>query len=215
MIGIISFPPPSLQQRFAMMAKGRVAAIISVTFITSIASLGLYTYISTILDNLKDTPSLAPYLWAWGIGGVIGSFSVGYFIDRTARPKMLMAGILTIMAFAMFCIPFALPFPILSFLPFVLWGAMGWASQAPQQHELLRLQPNHGAAVVALNSSANYLGSAVGSALGGIVLLAGLTPSSLPFAAGCLVLAALLVQWLIISSNRKRGNAKNMSDLMQ
>jgi len=126
-----------------------------------------------------------------------------------------MAGILTIMAFAMFCIPFALPFPILSFLPFVLWGAMGWASQAPQQHELLRLQPNHGAAVVALNSSANYLGSAVGSALGGIVLLAGLTPSSLPFAAGCLVLAALLVQWLIISSNRKRGNAKNMSDLMQ
>jgi len=197
------------------MAKGRVAAIISVTFITSIASLGLYTYISTILDNLKDTPSLAPYLWAWGIGGVIGSFSVGYFIDRTARPKMLMAGILTIMAFAMFCIPFALPFPILSFLPFVLWGAMGWASQAPQQHELLRLQPNHGAAVVALNSSANYLGSAVGSALGGIVLLAGLTPSSLPFAAGCLVLAALLVQWLIISSNRKRGNAKNMSDLMQ
>ncbi len=215
MIGIISFPPPSMQQRFAMMAKERVAAIISVTFITSIASLGLYTYISTILDNLKDTPSLAPYLWAWGIGGVIGSFSVGYFIDRTARPKMLMAGILTIMAFAMFCIPFALPFPILSFLPFVLWGAMGWASQAPQQHELLRLQPNHGAAVVALNSSANYLGSAVGSALGGIVLLAGLTPSSLPFAAGCLVLAALLVQWLIISSNRKRGNAKNMSDLMQ
>lgn len=215
MIGIISFPPPSMQHRFAMMANGRVAAIISATFLTIISSLGLYTYISTILDNLKDTPSLAPYLWAWGIGGVIGSFSVGYFIDRTARPKMLMAGILTIMAFAMFCIPFALPFPILSFLPFVLWGAMGWASQAPQQHELLRLQPNHGAAVVALNSSANYLGSAVGSALGGIVLLAGLTPSSLPFAAGCLVLAALLVQWLIISSNRKRGNAKNMSDLMQ
>lgn len=222
MIGIIiSFPnfpasaPPSLQQRFAMMANGRVAAIIGVTFMTSIASLGLYTYISTILDNLKDTLKLAPYLWAWGIGGAVGSFSVGAFIDRTGRPQLLMAGILAIMAFAMFSIPFALPFPILSFLPFIVWGAMGWASQAPQQHELLRLQPNHGAAVVALNSSANYLGSAVGSALGGIVLLAGLTPSTLPFAAGCLVLAALLVQWLIISSIRKRGNAKNMSDLMQ
>jgi len=136
MIGIISFPnfpalaPPSMQHRFAIMANGRVAAIISVTFLTSIASLGLYTYISIILDNLKDTLTLAPYLWAWGIGGVIGSFSVGYFIDRTARPKMLMAGILTIMALAMICIPFALSFPMRSFLPFVLRGAMGWASQA-------------------------------------------------------------------------------------
>ncbi|MEK4179226.1 hypothetical protein NSQ61_06455 [Aeribacillus sp. FSL K6-1121] len=44
---------------------------------------------------------------------------------------------------------------------------MGWASQAPQQHERLRYQPEHDAAVVALNSSANYLGSAVGSSLGG------------------------------------------------
>ncbi|MDR9793651.1 hypothetical protein Q8A72_11845 [Aeribacillus pallidus] len=202
MIGIISFPPPSMQHRFAIMANGRVAAIINATFLTSISSLGLYTYISTILDNLKDTLTLAHYWWAWGIGGVIGSFSVGYFIDRTARPKMLMAGIIAIMALAMICIPFALSFPMRSFLPFVLWGAMGWASQAPQQHERLRYQPEHDAAVVALNSSANYLGSAVGSSLGGIVLLAGLAPSSLPFAASCLVLAALLVQCLIMFSKK-------------
>lgn len=93
---------------------------------------------------------------------------------------------------------------------------MGWASQAPQQHALLRLQPNHGAAVVALNSSANYLGSAIGSALGGMVMLAGLAPSRLPFAAGCLVLVTLLGQWGIVSSKRKRGQArKNMKNQMQ
>ncbi|BBU39468.1 MAG: MFS transporter [Bacillaceae bacterium] len=80
---------------------------------------------------------------------------------------------------------------------------MGWPSQAPQQHERLRYQPEHDAAVVALNSSANYLGSAAGSSLGGIVLLAGLAPSSLPFAASCLVLAALLVQCLIMFSKKK------------
>ncbi|HZH62119.1 MAG TPA: hypothetical protein VEY70_21650 [Metabacillus sp.] len=43
---------------------------------------------------------------------------------------------------------------------------MGWASLAPQQHALLISQPRHGKAAVALNSSANYLGSAVGSTLG-------------------------------------------------
>ncbi len=148
MIGIISFPPPSMQHRFAIMANGRVAAIINATFLTSISSSGLYTNISTILDNLKDTLTLAPYLWAWGIGGVIGSFSVGYFIDRTARPKMLMAGIIAIMALAMSayhlhslsrCDPF--------YLLFYRGDGLGFAS--PQQHERLRYQPEHDAAVVA------------------------------------------------------------------
>nr|WP_229751805.1 hypothetical protein [Marinithermofilum abyssi] len=130
---------------------------------------------------------------------MIGSFSIGALIDRTGRPGLLMAGILAILAFAMFSLPFGLKFPILAFLPFVLWGAMGWASQAPQQHVLLHLQPNHGVATVALNSSANYLGSAIGSALGGIVMLAGLAPSQLPFTAGCLVLVTLLGQLIIIA----------------
>ncbi|MED0703921.1 hypothetical protein [Aeribacillus composti] len=120
MIGIISFPPPSMQHRFAIMANGRVAAIISVTFLTSISSLGLYTYISTILDNLKASSRLHLIGGHGALGGVIGSFSVGYFIDRTAQPKMLMAGIIAIMALAMICIPFALSFPMRSFLPFIL-----------------------------------------------------------------------------------------------
>ncbi|BDG47288.1 MFS transporter [Parageobacillus sp. KH3-4] len=212
MVGIViwfpNFPasaPPSLRQRVAMMTNGRVAAIVGITFMTSVASLGLYTYIATILDNLAGIPIITPYLWAWGIGGVFGSFSIGTLIDRTGRPDLLMAGILAIMALAMFSLPFTLSFPMLSFLPFILWGAMGWASQAPQQHELFRLQPNHGAAVVALNSSANYLGSAIGSALGGMVMLAGLSPSRLPFAAGCLILVALLGQWRIVSSKESVG----------
>lgn len=203
MIGIISFPPPSMQHRFAIMANGRVAAIISVTFLTSISSLGLYTYISTILDNLK-APSRLHLIGGHGaLGALSGAFPLD--ISLTGRqPKMLMAGIIAIMALAMICIPFGLSFPMRSFLPFVLWGAMGWASQAPQQHERLRYQPEHDAAVVALNSSANYLGSAVGSSLGGIVLLEGLAPSSLPFAASCLVLAALLVQCLIMFSKKSK-----------
>nr|WP_236546424.1 MFS transporter [Anoxybacillus sp. PDR2] len=212
MIGIViwfpNFPasaPPSLRQRVAMMTNGRVAAIVGITFMTSVASLGLYTYIATILDNLAGIPIITPYLWAWGIGGAVGSFSIGTLIDRMGRPDLLMAGILAIMALAMFSLPFVLSFSILSFLPFILWGAMGWASQAPQQHELLRLQPDHGAAVVALNSSANYLGSAIGSALGGMVMLAGLAPSRLPFAAGCLILVTLLGQWRIVSSKESAG----------
>ncbi|WP_187119767.1 MFS transporter [Numidum massiliense] len=108
-----------------------------------------------------------------------------------------MSSILFLLAVSMFSIPFGLTFPVLAFLPFMVWGAVGWASQAPQQHVLLQLQPNHGAAAVALNSSANYLGGAVGSTLGGVAMLAGLTPALLPYVAGCFVLVALLGQLTI------------------
>jgi len=210
MIGIVIWfpnipasPPPSLRQRLAMLANGRVTATVGITFVTGIASLGLYTYIAPILQNLDGIHSVTPYLWAWGIGGVVGSLFIGTLIDRIGRPGWIMGGILILLALAMFSLPLSLGIPILMFLPFFIWGAMGWASLAPQQHVLLELQPKHGPAVVALNSSANYLGSSVGSALGGVVMVAGLTPFQLPFAAGCLVLVALLGQLVMLSTKRK------------
>lgn len=219
MLGIItSFPnfpsdaPPSLRQRLGMITDRRVSATVGITFVAIIASLGLYTYIAPILQNLEGIQNVTPYLWAWGIGGVIGSFSIGPMIDRTRRPALLMAGILAILAFAMFSLPSALKFPVLAFLPFVFWGAVGWASLAPQQHVLLRLQPKHGATAVALNSSANYLGGAIGSTFGGIVLFAGLTPSYFPYAAGCVVLVALFGQLILMLINKKESKASQICD---
>ncbi|CAM3685359.1 MFS transporter [Cohnella lubricantis] len=215
MIGIVAwfpnFPavaPPSLGQRFAMMTDGRVSATVGITLITSVASLGLYTYIASILHSLAGITSITPYLWVWGIGGVIGSFSIGTLIDRTKRPGWLMVGILIILAIAMFSLPFGLAVPIVAFLPIFIWGAMGWASQAPQQHVLLLYQPKHGAASVALNSSANYLGSAIGSTLGGVAMVAGLAPSKFPFAAGCLIFVALLGQLSVMSWRRKENSGE-------
>ncbi|WP_027725296.1 MFS transporter [Tuberibacillus calidus] len=218
MVGIIIFlpnipaeAPPSICQRIAMMTNKRVLAIVGITFVTSTASLGLYTYIASILQSLEYVKNITLYLWAWGIGGVVGSFSIGTLIDRTKRPALLMAGILAIMALAMFSLPSTLRYPVLPFLPIFFWGAMGWASQPPQQHALLLSQRDHAEAVVALNSSANYLGSAVGSMIGGFALFAGLRPSQLPFAAGCLVLVAFFGQLMLMLTKKKES--KNESHL--
>ncbi|WP_088831356.1 MFS transporter [Paenibacillus tyrfis] len=209
MIGILLFfpnflaaAPPSLRQRAAMLTDKKVLAIVGITFLASIASLGLYTYISSVLYELDGIANASPYLWTWGIGGVAGSFTIGFLIDRMGRPARLMAGLLSILAVAMFCIPFALKISVLGFLPFLLWGAAAWASLAPQQHALLHAQRDHAEAVVALNSSANYLGSAVGSFAGGVALFAGYQPSFLPFAAGSVILLAVLGQLRIIASAR-------------
>ncbi|MFF4606637.1 hypothetical protein ACFY12_28375 [Streptomyces sp. NPDC001339] len=62
-----------------------------------------------------------------------------------------------------------------------------------QQHRLLERSAERGTVALALNNSALYLGSAVGSALGGLALGAGLAPYALPWAAAGVVAAALVL----------------------
>jgi predicted MFS family arabinose efflux permease len=195
--------PPSLLERVRMLANGRVLAIVGVTLLTSVASLGLYTYVAPIAHAAGAVDSVTTYLWAWGIGGLIGSFSIGTLIDRTRKPAPLMTAVLGLLLTAVVLLPFVWHVPVLGYLPFLLWGAAGWSSQAPQQHVLISQRPDHASTVVALNSSANYLGSAVGSALGGVMVLAGFGWTSLPFAAAAVVALALVGQVAVIAVARK------------
>ncbi|MFF2797065.1 MFS transporter [Lysinibacillus xylanilyticus] len=163
-------PPPTVNERLKMFLDKRVTITVCITFFASVASLGLYTYLSPLLEEMTSSSNLTMYLWAWGFGGLFGSLMIGYLIDYFEKPKFLVSIILFTLTLSIICIPLMINLPILKYLPFFIWGAMGWACQAPQQHILLSYQPNNGSSAVALNSSVNYLGSAIGASLGGIVL---------------------------------------------
>jgi len=194
--------PPSWRARIALLTDTSVVATVAVTFLTAIASLGLYTYLAPLLDQAGLGNAAASYFWAWGIGGMVGSFSVGPVIDRTRDPRRVMAVILAALTLALALLPSLLGTPLISYLPLLVWGAMGWASQAPQQHALLHLRPDHGSVAVALNSSANYLGGAAGAALGGVVVtLAGI--SALPITAAAVAAAGLALQVAILARVRR------------
>jgi len=150
-------PPPALNERLKMFLDKRVTITVGVTFFASVASLGLYTYLAPLLEEMTSSSNLTMYLWAWGFGGLVGSILIGYLIDYFGKPKTLVTIILFTLTLSIICIPLMLNLPILKYLPFFVWGAMGWACQAPQQHILLSHQPS----AVALNSSVNYLGSAI------------------------------------------------------
>jgi len=92
--------PPSFRQRLAMLTNIKIASIVGISFLTAIASLGLYTYLAPVLHATVGIKSITPYLWVWGIGGVLGSFSIGSLIDRSKKPRQLMAYILAIMMLA-------------------------------------------------------------------------------------------------------------------
>ena len=191
--------PPNLKDRFQLFLNKHVLRVISVTLCAAIASLGLYTYLADIIKTNTDTKNLTHYFTAWGIGGLIGSFGIGFIIDRFKNTRFVMLIILILLALSFGLIPISINLPILGLIPFILWGAMGWATQAPQQHILLKKHPEYGGSAVALNSSINYLGSAMGSAIGGIILFNANSTNVLIYSALGITIIGILLQLLNLS----------------
>ncbi|WP_107951582.1 MFS transporter [Lysinibacillus parviboronicapiens] len=203
-------PPPALSERLKMFLDKRVTVTVCITFFASMASLGLYTYLSPLLKEIAISNNLTPYLWAWGCGGMVGSLMIGYLIDFIKKPKALVTIILLMLTLSIICIPLMINLTTLKYVPFFVWGAMGWACQAPQQHILLSYQPSNGRSAVALNSSVNYLGSAIGASLGGIVLSLQLGTITLIYFAVISMLFSLCLQFY---SMRNKFNVTEFSKI--
>ncbi|MBA8951371.1 hypothetical protein ACFQU9_00225 [Actinomadura namibiensis] len=84
------------------------------------------------------------------------------------------------------------PVPPAAVVPaLLLWSAAAWAVPPPVQTRVLALAgPDDGPQVMALTSSAVYVGASLGGAAGGRLLASG-GPGTLPPAAGACALAAL------------------------
>lgn len=191
-------PASSLRQKLAILADGHVVSILLVSLLAAIASLGMYTFIAPLLADPDHgaVRSVTPYLWIWGIGGVLGSFLIGPVVDRVRGPVLVLA-IMLILAASLFLLPFAAALGAwLVALPIALWGAVGWALQVPQNNELIlaRQAQGDGNLAIALNESALYLGSAIGAAAGGFVLLLQLPTWTLAASAGAVALVGALLQ---------------------
>jgi len=197
----------SLKAKLALLADGRVLVILLVSLLAAVASLGMYTFIAPLLaatDQGLDR-SVTPYLWVWGVGGVLGSFLIGPLVDRIRGP-VLTLWIMLILAAALLLLPATAKIGAwLVMLPIAAWGAVGWALQVPQNNELIKARERQGDGnlAVALNESALYLGSAIGAALGGLLLLQQWPATALAIGAGAVAVLGVLVQGV----NLRQGTA--------
>lgn len=193
--------PPSFGDRFRLLANKKIMLVIVITCFTSMASLGLYSYVAPMQSGAPN--SLAMMLFIWGLGGFIGSSIVGIFIDLTKKPQIIMALILVGLLLTLVTIPFTKNLPYLGLISFFMWGAFGWATTTPQQHILFELQETQGTTLAALNASAIGLGSAMGTAIGGSIIAAGFKEINLPFLAATLLLVVLIAQLSLIKNLNK------------
>ncbi|MEI5103250.1 MFS transporter [Streptomyces sp. PmtG] len=208
--GLPEIPAPPavpVRARLGALTDRAVLPVVGVSFLGAVSSLGLYTYLAPVLDAVGGVGEgeVAPYLWAWGIGGVLGSVLAGPLVDRTGRVLALVTGVTALLVVSEASLPLlgAAAFPAL-----VVWGAAGWAFQVPQQHRLLALSAERGTVALALNNSALYLGSAVGSGAAGLALSAGLGAGALPWAAAGVAALGLAVHLTAGRGARGRGDSR-------
>ncbi|MFF0739325.1 MFS transporter [Streptomyces sp. NPDC004111] len=212
LIGIVRLPrievspPPPLGRRVRALASGRVAGIVTVSLLGGISSLGLYTYLAEFLADAAHTDRTVWAMWAWGAGGILGSLLIGPVVDRTRRPFAAVTCILVLIVVSQAVLPVAAhTAAALAVVPLVIWGAAGWAVQVPQQHQLIAAQPQQATVAVSLNSSAVYLGSGIGSALGGVVLGLGTDAAALPYWTAALTALALVLHLTVVRGATRRG----------
>ncbi|WP_417526712.1 MFS transporter [Marinomonas shanghaiensis] len=202
----------SLREKLLVMADVKVARILTVSLLAAIASLGMYTYLASFMlnDSFGGVSNVTPWLWVWGIGGILGSFLVGSFTDRI-NDSSLVAIIMLILTLALLALPLIASIsPWVAMLPIAIWGAVGWALQVPQNNQLIAVREGSGGGnvAVALNESALYLGSALGAAGGGLVYAFQLSLWILPVGAATIALLGLILQLL----DAKKLNIDNAAE---
>lgn len=188
----------SLSEKLRLLKDINVLKILFISLIAAISSLGLYTYLFPLLSSNEfgSIENITPFLWIWGIGGIIGSFVVGHISKKISNEK-LTAIIMFILSVALLLIPFfAAITPWLTLIPIAIWGAVGWALQVPQNEQLILVREKTGGGnlAVALNESALYLGGALGAGIGGIFFYFQVSLWLLPIFASTVVFIGFIYQ---------------------
>jgi MFS transporter, DHA1 family, inner membrane transport protein len=149
-------------------------------------------------------------LVAYGGATVLGNALGGRWTDRHGAEPTLLGGLLaliTALAGLALALQTARPVGIVLIVAaLVLWGAGGWMLPAAQMHRLVAVCPTAAAELASLNSSATYLGMALGAALGGLVLEHA-SLAAVPVTGAVVEVAGLLwlLAGLLLAAQRRRS----------
>uniref|UniRef100_A0AAU2UYT5 MFS transporter n=1 Tax=Streptomyces sp. NBC_00003 TaxID=2903608 RepID=A0AAU2UYT5_9ACTN len=165
----VTLPAASLPDRLRPLKQGRVLALLAVTSLAFLGTYTLYTYIGPTLQDATggNEPLLTLILLAWGIGTLAGNITAGRLVDRYDAARVL-TGTLTLATLALVLTPLATRALASTLVWAVAWGVTVGVIVVPQQHRLISLSPAAAPVLLGLNSSALYIGIALGGGLGGL-----------------------------------------------
>lgn len=145
-------------------------AIVAVTALQSAGQFTLFSYFAPYYRQaLQATPAQISLLFAWfGLFGFIGNVMLTRSIDRFGAARCVSLTLLLI-TLSLLAWPLATGFVSMAIV-LVPWALGCFSTNSAQQARLGLAAPVLAPALMALNTSAIYLGQAVGAASGGVLL---------------------------------------------
>ena len=144
--------------------------LMAMVFVTAIAGAGQFTVFSYFAPYMKTVLGAgtvaATLLFVWfGAFGVVGNTLASRYVDRVGAGRAV-AFALVLMALSLLAWPWAAGVGMLAVV-IVPWALGCFSSQSMQQARLNEAAPSLAPALMALNTSAIYLGQAAGASSGG------------------------------------------------
>jgi predicted MFS family arabinose efflux permease len=144
---------------------------ISVTAIQAVGMFALFSYMALVLkDFIGATPTMISAIFlCFGVTGVIGNLIGARMMDRIGPTRVGVAS-MTCMLAAIMLWPLTYGSLALTVILTLVWGLGCFSVNGSQQARLIMMAPRLASASVALNSSAIYLGQAIGAFVGGLII---------------------------------------------
>ncbi|RNL86935.1 MFS transporter [Halostreptopolyspora alba] len=166
----VVLPATSLTARLAPLRQPKVLTILVATLLVMGGHYTVYTYIGAMTTEATTgsiPQALTVILFAWGTGVFGGNFLAGYLVDK--RPALgvavtALAGGTVFLAIS----PLTVSHLAIACVWAAIWGVTDGMASVVQQHRLVTFAPASAPVLLGLNSSAIYVGVAVGGALGGL-----------------------------------------------
>jgi MFS transporter, DHA1 family, inner membrane transport protein len=221
MLGILAWLPrqqpkitATLGERLALARRPDILSVLATTVLTVASTFVVYIYLGVFLQVVTGLGphGLAAMLLAFGVASAIGTRVAGITADHWGARRTVIWGCgLVLLAYLALALGEALPqAAMLVLLPAILlWGFASWGVTTAHQARLVALAPDLAPVSLSLNSSAIYLGSAMGAALGALVVADGAV-RMLGGVAACFSLAALLT---VLGSTRKATTTRHAFEL--
>ncbi|WP_114853165.1 MFS transporter [Brachybacterium sp. YJGR34] len=200
----LRFPTQTLRERLRPLARPQLVAGLLVSTGVLCASYACFTYAVLILAPIHEAPwMIIAIMCAYGLASMAGNAVTGRLVDRFSPVRVLTVVLAVLLVDALFgALALAVAAPaalvVLSLVWFLVAGVGNGGHAVPQQARLALLAPGSVSVVMALNASAISLGSALGGALGGLVLSTGAMPERLPLLAAA-VLALTIPLHLVVA----------------
>ena len=184
--------PLNLKSWVSVFTSPALLCVLLVTLLSFSGQISVLGYMAPILKQITQATALQISLAfaIAGAAGVVGNTLGSKMVRSMEVHRVIALALVSLcMGFTLFTLLFGNYWGMISGM--ALWGLGTFSSNSLQQSRLVQLAPPLASATVALNTSAVYMGHAIGSGVGGQILKNGASQVSGWTALGFLILALI------------------------